>query len=188
MVLSLSFALLCTFICFYYALFSPWFGSPLRAWLAMCLSGVSFEFSLHSRVALSPAHPPLIFLFFLGFLGEASACKAFTKRWVTHLMWFLYLLFWSIVLSCVVACLPLAPGVLGFANLRSFGCCPLAYFRVPAACGSPVPSYFLTPLFHVIYAVHCCTLRYASANRGGISGACHTVITHISHNGTVSHT
>ena len=54
-------------------------------------------------------------------------------------------------------------------------------------------QYFLTPPFHVIYAVHCCTLlsvclRYASANRGGISGACHTVITHISHNGTVSHT
>ena len=116
MVLSLYFVLLCTLICLYYALFSPWFGSPLRAWLAMCLSGVSFEFSLHSRVALlvrvwglppwesvafSPALPPLIFLFFLGFLGEASACKVFTKRWVAHLMWFLcLLLFWSVVVSC----------------------------------------------------------------------------------------
>ena len=72
-------------------------------------------------VAFSPALPPLIFLFFLGFHGEASACKVFTKRWVAHLMWFLgLLLFWSIVVACVVACLPLALEVLGFANLRSF--------------------------------------------------------------------
>ena len=72
-------------------------------------------------VAFSPALPPHILLNFLSFLGEASACKVFTKRWVAHLMWFLGLLFfWSIVVSCVVACLPLAPEVLGFANLRSF--------------------------------------------------------------------
>ena len=66
----------------------------------MCLPVVSFEFSLHSRVALlvrvrgltpwesvafSPALPPL---FFLGFLGEASTCKVFTKRWVAHLCGF----------------------------------------------------------------------------------------------------
>ena len=102
---SLSFALSCTLICFYYALFYPWFGSPLGAWLAMCLPVVPFEFSLHSRVALpvrvwgltpwesvafSPALPPLYFLFFLGFLGKASACKVFTRWWVAHLTWFLF--------------------------------------------------------------------------------------------------
>ena len=71
----------------------------------MCLPVVSFEFSLHSRVALlvrvrgltpwesvafSPALPPLYFLFFLGFLSKASACKVFTKWWVAHLTWFLF--------------------------------------------------------------------------------------------------
>ena len=33
------------------------------------------------------ARPPYS-LFFLGFLGEASACKVFTKRWVAHLCGF----------------------------------------------------------------------------------------------------
>ena len=150
---------------------------------------------------MSPFHPPSLLLYsYFSLVSSARPQLARPQLASFHqvvggspdMVSFL-LLFWSIVVSCVVACLPLAPEVLGFANLRSFGCCPLAYFRVPAACGSPVPSYFLTPLFHVIYAVHCCTLlsvclRYASATRGGMSGACHIVSTYISQNGTVSHT
>ena len=72
-------------------------------------------------------------------------------------------------------CLPLAPGVLSFATVCSFG---VAYQLACFACtvmGVSGVLIFSNPLFLVICAVHCCTLLsvclcYASANRGGMSG------------------
>ena len=63
------------------------------------------------------------------------------------------LLFWSIVVACVVACLPLAPGVLSFATVCSFGCCiPARMFRVH--CDG---CFWGTDIFRPSFSCHLCS-------------------------------